>query len=77
MSQNVRPEKVRKAAQYICSNSKLFIEHGIEYDPAWDITDTQSNEDNTDIPVNIVILLLLKKIIYKQFLKLLIYLFVC
>ena len=35
MSENVRPEKVREAAKYLCMNSSLFAEHGITYDPSW------------------------------------------
>ena len=35
MSQNVRPEKVRVAAHYLCTNGKLLQRHGIVYDEDW------------------------------------------
>ena len=36
MSENIRPEKVRSAAEYLCSNAKLYKECGIKYNTIWE-----------------------------------------
>ena len=46
MSQNVRPYKVREAAEYLVTHGKLFKEQGISFDKTWAENDELSNNDN-------------------------------
>ena len=46
MSQNVRPYKVREAAEYLVTHGKLFKEQGISFDKTWAENDELSNNDD-------------------------------
>ena len=46
MSQNVRPYKVREAAEYLVTRGKLFKEQGISFDKTWAENDELSNNDD-------------------------------
>ena len=43
MSQNVRPYKVREAAEYLVTHGKLFKDQGISFDKTWAENDELSN----------------------------------
>ena len=47
MSQNVRPYKVREAAEYLVTHGKLFKDQGISFDKTWAENDELSN--NIDV----------------------------
>ena len=47
MSQNVRPYKVREAAEYLVTPGKLFKDQGISFDKTWAENDELSN--NIDV----------------------------
>ena len=46
MSQNVRPYKVRQAAEYLVNHGKLFKDQGIAFDRNWDANNDELNNDN-------------------------------
>ena len=46
MSQNVRPYKVREAAEYLVTHGKLFKEQGISFDKTWAENDELINNDD-------------------------------
>ena len=48
MSQNVRPYKVREAAEYLVTHGKLFKDQGISFDKTW----AENNELSNNIDVN-------------------------
>ena len=49
MSQNVRPYKVREAAEYLVTHGKLFKDQGITFDKTWTENDElSSNNDMND-----------------------------
>ena len=45
MSQNVRPYKVREAAEYLVNHGKLFKDQGIAFDRNWDANNDELNND--------------------------------
>ena len=48
MSQNVRPYKVRQAAEYLVTHGKLFKDQGISFDKTWDENYELSDNDDID-----------------------------
>ena len=46
MSQNVRPYKVREAAEYLVTHGKLFKDQGIVFDSSWEADNDELNNDN-------------------------------
>ena len=48
MSQNVRPYKVREAAEYLVTHGKLFKDQGILFDKTW----AENNELGNNIDVS-------------------------
>ena len=46
MSQNVRPYKVREAAEYLVTHGKLFKDQGISFNETWAENDELSNDDD-------------------------------
>ena len=46
MSQNVRPYKVREAAEYLVTHGKLFKDQGIEFDRNWTADTDELNNDS-------------------------------
>ena len=46
MSQNVRPYKVREAAEYLVTHGKLFKDQGIVFDTNWAADNGEPNNDN-------------------------------
>ena len=46
MSQNVRPYKVRQAAEYLVTHGKLFKDQGISFDQTWDDNNEISNNSD-------------------------------
>ena len=48
MSQNVRPYKVREAAEYLVTHGKLFKDQGISFDNTWAENDEVSNNDDVN-----------------------------
>ena len=49
MSQNIRPEKIRKAAKYLCTEAKLFMDHGVVYDDTWKINPIEDQRIGRDV----------------------------
>ena len=49
LSLNIRPHKVLQAANWLASSSTLYQEHGIAFNPDWEINFDQSNEPNEQI----------------------------
>ena len=52
MSQNVRPYKVREAAEYLVTHGKLFKDQGISFDKTWAENDVLSNNIDVDVLSN-------------------------
>ena len=48
MSQNVRPYKVREAAEYLVTHGKLFKDQGIVFDTNWE-ADNDERDDDSEI----------------------------
>ena len=48
MSQNVRPYKVREAAEYLVTHGKLFKDQGISFDKNWAENEEVSNNDDVN-----------------------------
>ena len=48
MSQNVRPYKVREAAEYLVTHGKSFKDQGISFDKTWAENDEVSNNDDVN-----------------------------
>ena len=49
LSLNIRPHKVLQAANWLASNSTLYQDQGITFNPEWEINFDQSNELNEQI----------------------------
>ena len=49
LSLNIRPHKVLEAANWLASNSTLYQDQGITFNPEWEINFDQSNELNEPI----------------------------
>ena len=49
LSQNVRPSKVREAAEYLVKNGKLFQEQGISFDEAWEADEERVEPEVRDV----------------------------
>ena len=48
MSQNIRPEKVRSAAEHLITHGKLYKDLGITLNQSWTVSDGNSSDENNE-----------------------------